>query len=122
MIIKDIPVEESTLFNSLFRHSYKEVLESIASDQSDFGNSDDDDPADYDVNATKKDIEDSEYEGDDDITDEAERHGGVESDIDMDLILAESITKYTLMELCYTIQLENYKYEDIQKISQKLLN
>jgi hypothetical protein len=124
-IIREMPVEESTLFNSLFRHSYKEMLESVASSVSaDSIDDDDDNPDDYNINATEKDVMASaaEFQEDSTLKGESAKHGSVQSDIDMDLILAESITKYTLMELSYTIQLENYGYDSIRKISQQLLN
>ena len=58
----------------------------------------------------------------DTVKDEISNHDVSEVDIDMDLILAEAITKYTLMELAYTIKLEDYSSETVRKISQKLLN
>ena len=42
--------------------------------------------------------------------------------IDMDFILADTIAKYTLMETMYTLQLEDYKYDDIKKITTNMLN
>lgn len=124
-LIKDSPVEESTLFNSIFRHSYKEALESTAANvavQSLAVIDDDDDNEDYDVDSTEKDVMVDEFKEDTGVEGEAKTHGTVQSDIDMDLILAESITKYTLMELAHTIQLESHSYDSIRKISQQLLN
>jgi len=122
-IIKDVPVEESTLFNSLFRHSFKEVVESaLAMVSVDNANDDDDVSDDYDVDAQEHDTTVDEFEEDSKLGSESKSHGTVQSDIDMDLILAESITKYTLMELAHTIQLENYTHDSIRKISHQLLN
>ncbi|WP_304576664.1 hypothetical protein [Romboutsia ilealis] len=42
--------------------------------------------------------------------------------VDMDQILAQTIANYTLMEMCYTIKLANYKPIDIKNMSSKLLN
>ena len=42
--------------------------------------------------------------------------------IDMDFILADTIAKYTLMETMYTLQLEDYKYDDIKKMTTNMLN
>lgn len=42
--------------------------------------------------------------------------------IDMDFILADTIAKYTLMETMYTLQLEDYKHEDIKKMTTNMLN
>lgn len=123
--IKNTPVEESTIFNSILRHSMKEVItESVAANHnSQLANNLDDDfeNDDYNVDANEDDVSINDYK-DTSISDEAKAHGSVQSDIDMDLILAESITKYTFMELNYTIQLENYTYADLQSISQQMLN
>ena len=89
-------VEEATLFNSLFRTSYAEYLTESCGPKK------------------KKKVE----EGCEDDCDE--EHDELE--LDMDVILAESITKYTLMELSYTVQLENYTTEDLRKMVQKMLN
>lgn len=42
--------------------------------------------------------------------------------IDMDFILADTIAKYTLMETMYTLKLEDYKYNDIKKMTTNMLN
>lgn len=120
--ITDMPVEESTLFNSLLRHSMKELIHENSSHQA-FQMDEDADPSEeYDIDANTDDVSGSEYQGQTTVRDEANAHGSVQSDIDMDLILAEAMTKYTLMELCYTIQLESYSYDELRKISQSLLN
>jgi hypothetical protein len=121
LIIKDLPIEESTLFNSLFRHSYKEALEALhnATDPEVY---DDDDAYMYDINFDEEDAKQNEFKGFKTAKDEISNHDTSTLDIDMDLILAEAITKYTLMELAYTIKLEDYNSETVRKISQKLLN
>lgn len=121
MIIKDLPIEESTLFNSLFRHSYKEALEAL-NNVTDHDIYDDDDAEEYDIDFDEKESKKSEFKGYETIDDEIDDHASDDIDIDMDLILAEAITKYTLMELAYTIKLEDYSSETVRKISQKLLN
>ncbi|MMZ42233.1 hypothetical protein D1872_37530 [compost metagenome] len=117
-------VEESTLFNSIFRHICKEYVSenlSIASQDSD----DDIDPDDVDVNADSKDAakgDGSSISTDPDSNnDDIELLNDDELDIDMDLILVESICQYTMSELLYTIQLENYTRQDVRQISQQLL-
>ena len=45
-----------------------------------------------------------------------------ENTIDMDKILAQTIANYTLMEMCYTIKLTDYRTADIKKLSHNLLN
>lgn len=112
------PVEESTLFDSLFRSSCKEAMESASAINSSLRPDDDAEETEkYDISATNQDVQ-----IDHDSTFDAPESENVISDIDMDLALVESITKYTLMEMLYTIQLENYNFKDIQKISQNLLN
>lgn len=45
-----------------------------------------------------------------------------ENTINMDMILAQTIANYTLMEMCYTIKLTNYRSQDIKKMSHDMLN
>ncbi len=102
-------LEESTLFNSIFRHSVLTYIkESAAHGNHHHHHSDDDDDLESDIT----------IDPDDDTVYDDFPH----SEIDMDLILAESIAKYTLMEMFYTIKLENYTHNDIKKFSQKMLN
>lgn len=117
------PVEVSTTFNSIFRHSLKQsVTESVASHVPE-DEYDDEDQNDYvGVDADEDEIKENEFGGFIDIQDEINDHGAHSSDIDMDMVLAESITQYTLMELCYTIKLEDYTHESLRKISESLLN
>lgn len=137
--IKQNPVEETTLFNALVRHSYKEVLENVAvnTNTNDAVEKDAKDASDYKVNTdedditideqkdfTTEDIKDSEYSLDDEMQDtdpDFDDGDDDEEEIDMDLVLTEAITKYTLMELAYTIQLESYSIDNVKKICQSLL-
>lgn len=143
--IKQNVVEETTLFNALIRHSYKEALENVAvssSNQKAINDGDEDD-SDFKVNndlddikqdefkeQTTADIEDSEYKLSKEISDVYpddednidQDMGQDDFDIDMDVVLAEAVTKYTLMELAYTINLEQYSVDTVRKISQKLVN
>lgn len=43
-------------------------------------------------------------------------------EIDMDVILAETITKYTLMEMSYSMQLENFSHAEVRKMVHLMLN
>lgn len=45
-----------------------------------------------------------------------------ENTVNMDMILAQTIANYTLMEMCYTIKLTNYRSQDIKKMSHDMLN
>lgn len=115
------PVEESTLFNSLFRNSYKQTLletttvknnsDALVIEEEKEKNKNDDTT----VYKIEHETEDSEK------VPGAELIDSDELEIDMDLILAEAITKYTLLEMLYTIKLENFTYEQLQKMSWKLL-
>lgn len=124
-VIESGVVQESTLFNSIFRHSVKElILESGA-----VLNSQTKEIIKRKKEASKYDTETELHEIIDDSIDEntvedeknAQSLNDVKS-IDMDLAMVESITKYTMMELFHTIRLENYTPEKLRKISLKLLN
>ena len=124
-IIESGVVQESTLFNSIFRHSVKElILESGA-----VLNSQTKEIIKRKKEASKYDTETELHEIIDDSIDEntvedeknAQSLNDVKS-IDMDLAMVEFITIYTMMELFHTIRLENYTPEKLRKISLKLLN
>jgi len=134
--------EESTLFDSIFRNTYKIALESIMAQNSGYLHQDNYDAnmdTDMIVNHEVDDIKGNEWHpykmsdvkrGEYSVETERNEYENDSEDpldddsykLDMDLILAESITKYTLMEVAFTIMLEDYNYQKIQKISQKLLN
>ncbi len=113
-------LKESTLFNAIFHNSYKETLESMSKehyvpDYRDEEREDDEEYEDFDVAYTKDDmIEDTPTS--DEIKNPLVR------DVDLDLILTESITYYTLLELSHTMCLETFNRRDIQNLSHKLLN
>jgi len=111
--IKQNPIEETTLFNALLRHSYKELLENVAI-ASDDGNKE------QKRKEENEDLDDIDYDIEDEVGDD-DVLGSDDLDIDMDLVLAEAITKYTLMEMAYTIRLEEYSIEAVRKVTQSLL-
>jgi hypothetical protein len=131
------PIEESTLFDSLLRSSYKEVLENIAikTAQQDEEEEDEKNSRNASVNSKEMDIMMDEHkntykrdiEGDEPLVDDDDMELGMDNaitesnTIDMDMVMAEALTKYTLMETLYTLMLENYTTADIQKMSQKML-
>lgn len=86
-------VNEGTLFNALFIDAYTQYLAEGCSKK-------------------HKDVTEN-----DDLEDEIDNF-----EIDMDVILVETITKYTLLELAHTIQLESLTQADIRKMVQKMLN
>lgn len=134
--------EESTLFDSIFQNTYKIALESIMVQNSGYLHQDNYDAnmdTDMIVNHEVDDVKGNEWHpykmsdvkrGEYSVETERNEYENDSEDpldddsykLDMDLILAESITKYTLMEVAFTIMLEDYNYQKIQKISQKLLN
>lgn len=132
VIIQKPSTESSTLFNALFRSTYRDfVAENVAISNSTHQlNMDNKEMSrNYDTETEIDDIScdsaDSEKEPDEDFDDiqldtDIMTENGTE--LDMDLILAETITKYTLMEMLYTLKLENYTYENIQRLTDKLLN
>lgn len=80
---------------------------------------DNDNLSDYEVNTDEDDIQEDEFRQTN-AKDEIDGHGSVQSDIDMDLILAESIVKYTLLEMFNTIKLEAYTPTSVRKLAQDL--
>jgi hypothetical protein len=114
------PIEESTLFNALLRHSYKELLENQAvKDNNDEVLSDQEKKKEeYNINAKPNgiDVNMDDVGADDSLTDDSEL------ELDMDLVLAEALTKYTLMETLYTLQLKEYDVMEVQKLIQQFLN
>lgn len=41
--------------------------------------------------------------------------------LNMDIVLVEAITKYTLLEMCYTMKLEDYTVNDVRKLASSLI-
>ena len=50
------------------------------------------------------------------------KNNGVEESVDMDLVMAESIAKYTLLEVMNTLCLENFTRADVQRLCMQLMN
>jgi len=112
-IILNKPIVESgTLFDTLFRDCYQEyITENVSIVATDMKNIEDDKEVarNYD---TEMDIDDA-------LTDEKPVE---DTEVNMDLILTEALTKYTLMEMLYTMGFENYSYENIKKLTENMLN
>jgi hypothetical protein len=117
------PIEESTIFNSLLRNSYKELLEStvVISSSDQIDDMEEKRKENQSIGINKSQATQDEFDDTKDVINNSSSNKN-EDEINMDLALAEAITKYTLMEMLYTIQLENYDYYKLQKLSQKLLN
>lgn len=116
-------LKESTLFNSIFHNSYREALESAKAISKehyapDYRGDDLDDDIEYDefdVAMTKDQMEE-------DTPDTSDVLNPTGQDVDLDLILTESVTFYTLLELTHTMCLESLSRTQIQNMSHKLLN
>lgn len=109
-------VRESTLFGSIMEATAKTIItESVAGATGTVDDDDDDNPQDYNTSMSVNDLRG------DTVHDEQDDHPVVGTNIDMDLILAESITKYTLLETMHTLQLEEFSYDKLQKQSRALL-
>lgn len=122
IVVSSTPIEHATLFNALVRSTYRSVLtENVAITSSDKDTSDEykDTASKYDIDATIDDIN-NDHTLDAIDSDNNTDVAGIE--IDMDTIITEAITKYTLMEMLYTVKLENYTAEEIRKMSEKMVN
>lgn len=112
IVINKAIIEESTLFDALFRDSYQEyIMENVAITSADKDNIDD-------FKEVSKNY-DTEMSFDDAVSDDEPVEG---TEVDMDLVLTEAITKYTLMETLYTLGLEDYSHENIRKLTERMLN
>jgi hypothetical protein len=98
-------LEETTLFNALFRHACGEIIiESLSTTTSN---------SDIDVDTTEDDIiGDSGPDGDE---------NAYQSELDMDAVLSEAIATYTLMEMAYTLKLKDYKPEELRQQAVNLI-
>lgn len=109
IMVNKIGVEETTLFNALLRNCCNEaIVESL-------NNADDDIPnlnSDMDVNTSVDDIQTG-------FIDDGENE--IHSELNMDNVLSEAIAQYTLMEMLYTMKLEDYKPETLRQLSAKLI-
>ena len=48
------------------------------------------------------------------------KESGVEESVNMDLVMAESISKYTLLEVVNTLCLESFSRDDVQRLCMQL--
>ena len=126
------PVEETTLFNALFRNAYHEYLtENIAGAQYTVQN-DDERNQDFELVGDLDEDDVSRMSGDLYVSGsnakDPSRINTVDSDIrsgrevNMDLVLAEAIASYTLMETLYTLKLEDYTYQAFKKLTHTLIH
>lgn len=85
---------------------------------------DDDEDSDnvneYEIDTDEEDVTKDEHR---ELTDddEVDDHPVAQDDIDMDLILAESITKYTMLEFAHTIKLEEHSWGSVKELTSNLL-
>lgn len=114
-------VEETTLFNALLRNTMSEyILENVATAQAaNMAANNDGVPEIY-----EDDLFDDDSGDDDDYLDNEVNKDIIlaeNTSVDMDLVFSEAITKYTLMELLHTIKLESFSYDNIRKLTHKLV-
>ncbi len=112
-------VKESTLFDSIMTKSYRDSLQSIKENLSfmrDEEGLDDNDDGDDEFG------QDTAFPG------SADNHLGTEdftnplqNDVDLELIMAEALTYYTLMEMTHTICLETFTRDELMNMSQQML-
>lgn len=123
IVIKESVLEETTLFNALFRNCVAEyVTENMAvthnpgSDeaQEEIGLDEDDIMDDE-----PEDTLDSQYD-DIDYDDTIELESS--NEINMDAAFAEALAKYTLMEMLHTIKLERYTHDNVRKLTHSLVS
>lgn len=131
IVINRTPFEEATLFNSLLRSSYEDIMAENIAIQSDVHKNyqDDHDSELYDVDQTLDELNDDESEDSvtndenpeaTDINDELAMENSTV--VNMDHVFADAIANYTLMETLYTLKLENYTKESIERITQQIVN
>jgi hypothetical protein len=119
ILANNMKLEETTLFNALLRNSCNEYLiEGVASNVSDFNTESDSDDMSYSAPFSAS-IED---ELKDDLDEDAASKEACGSNkTTMETAFADAIAQYTLMELMYTLKIEDYTYENIRKVSNKLI-
>lgn len=119
-------LKESTLFNSIMHNAYSSYLETVQERGGTAGttsrfvdaveNDDDDEiEGDFDHNATASKLN-NEAPSTMDYT------SPVNDDVNLDLIMCEALTYYTLMELTNTVCLETFSAKEIMNMSHKFLN
>lgn len=118
---KSQPVKKEAVAESLVIAEFDAMLEAAGAIASSAIQEDEDNDniSDYEVNTDEDDIQEDEFRQIN-AKDEIDGHGSVQSDIDMDLILAESLVKYTLLEMFNTIKLETFTPSSVRKIAQDL--
>lgn len=108
-------IKESTLFNSIFQNSLYEATVAVKEHFVSEEEEDDDDEEGFDSNLTTNKLNGAAPTSD-------QFTSPVRLDVDMDLIMCEAVTYYTLMELTHTMCLESFQRADIQRMSHKMLN
>lgn len=96
---------DMSLFEAIQFSTMREVMESIGTkDRNPYDN----------IEEYIEDHEEENFDNEDDIL---ESEDILESaSVDMDLVLAESITKYTLLEVCHTLKIEEFTRDSIQQL------
>lgn len=108
-------IKESTLFNSILQNSLYEATLAVKEHFVPEDEDDDGEEENFDSDLTSKKLNGT-------LTTTDDYTSPVRMDVDMDLIMCEAVTYYTLMELTHTMCLETFKRDDIQRMSHKMLN
>lgn len=97
------PVEETTLFNALLRNC---CMAMIAEKFEEAPNTIDD------TDTTEDDMM---------VSGPIDQGREMQGELDMDTVLSEALAQYTLMEMLYTLRIEDYSHENIKKLTHKLI-
>lgn len=100
---------DMSLFEAIQFSTMKEVMENV--------NKKDNNPYNN-LEEYIEDFEEDSFDHEDDILEDEDILEG--TSIDMDLVLAESIAKYTLLEVCHTLKLEEFTRDSVQQLCLKL--
>lgn len=110
-------LRESTLFNSIMMSTLNEsVAARVASLAINDETTDDEG-----VYTHPDDVRKNVYGGDQTAREEQNTHPLSKEKIDMDLILAESVAQYTLLEMVHTLQLKPFNHEIVRNMSRNML-
>jgi len=130
IVLNNNILHEATLFNAILQDTYENILaENMAITSTVINNAErnDDMVAGYDVDSDSTEYEDVSDDQDETSIDELD---GIDKNlvlenantVDMDVVMAEALVKYTLMETMYTLKLKDYTYNDIKKMTDNISN
>lgn len=120
--------KDVTLFEALMQAAYKELLENVAV-MSYNKETEEEEESKRNVNTDEDDLSDDESEDadgeekdlyeDEESADDSEQLN--EGTVDMDLVLAEAISTYTMYELTNTLKLESFNNKQVREMARSLM-